>query len=133
MVQVNWYNVALKYGLTEERFLAMYVEQHESCAIWSKVTYTRAQLYKAINDEGWQGFRQSLKGLPTADKIQKLRGYWEAHSYMDQPCTVYGDDCDGVCIRVDNYIKALCRGGQLPAGESLESMLTSNWKPVIRR
>jgi hypothetical protein len=36
MVQVNWYNVALKYGLTEERFLAMYVEQHESCAICHK-------------------------------------------------------------------------------------------------
>jgi hypothetical protein len=75
---------------------------------------------KAVADPHWQQFRKSLKGLSTYDKLQRLGYYYCDNLDLDkhagiEPC---GLECD-VCVRVDNYIKALCRGGQLYPGETL--------------
>jgi hypothetical protein len=92
----------------------------------------QARIQQAVHDDDWQEFRKSLKGISTADKLDALQGYWEseAHNRTPRPhwlaykqgwseptdphfwSNVDIEDCD-VCIRVDNYIKALCRGGQI--------------------
>lgn len=86
------------------------------------MTY-KEKVHRAIDDEDWQRFRRSLKGISTKDKLERLCEY-----YLDKAehC-LYGDlepcgDCD-ICIRVDNYVKALCRGGQLYPGETLLKMV----------
>jgi hypothetical protein len=88
------------------------------------------RIAQAVDDEEWQKFRLSLKGISTRDKLNNLCEYWnqEAHNDKADPDTV---DCD-VCIRVDNYIKALCRGGQLHPGESLRSALIVDWNLIIK-
>lgn len=76
---------------------------------------TRVQ--EAVKDEAWQEFRRSLKGLPTAQKLDRLQEYWEAHKFHDYAKHAWYPldpvpDCDQ-CIQVDNYLKALMRGGQI--------------------
>lgn len=80
---------------------------------------------KAVDDPKWQEFRKSLKGLTTERKIEKLSNYYfdnldPAKHAGIEPCgpSRSEDWCD-VCVRIDNYIKALCRGGQLYAGTDL--------------
>lgn len=60
-----------------------------------------------VKSAGWQSFRESLKGLPTTEKLDRL-AHWRQM------------DIDGVglvrrrCqVQIDNYINALKRGGQL--------------------
>lgn len=55
----------------------------------------------AIKDAGWQKFRKSLKGLSTAEKLRKLKGWQRQHPGKQS------------AIQVANYINALKRGGQL--------------------
>lgn len=88
----------------------------------------------AVNDDEWQAFRISMKGKQTWVKLQMLEDYLDRHyaalGQQLQPCA------DGEChyeLRVDNYIKALCRGGQLHPKESLQSALEANWEIRIRR
>lgn len=88
----------------------------------------RVQL--AVRNDPWQRFRVSLKGTTTEHKLERLMNYWDSrHADMERrmeyECTV--------CIRVDNYLKALCRGGQLHPGTSLEKALKDNWDIKIRR
>jgi hypothetical protein len=64
---------------------------------------TKAEIAEAVNDDEWQKFRLSLKGTSTETKLRKLR------EYLD------GGDDTLVVIRVDNYLKALARGGQIEA------------------
>lgn len=92
---------------------------------------TKERIQEAVADEEWQAFRVSLKGKPTQTKLELLKEYFEGKVCGD--CLVGRDNYDDVCIRVDNYIKALCRGGQLYAGESLESALTHNWNITVRK
>jgi hypothetical protein len=94
---------------------------------------TKERIAKAVNDEAWQEFRISLKGLSTRDKLAKLHTYFEsvAHQEAMEPHFPPDDGCD-VCVRIDNYIKALCRAGQLYRGESLESMIRCGWNPDIK-
>lgn len=86
------------------------------------------RIAQAVDDEEWQEYRVSMKGKSTDEKLHILQKYWltEPHkSNPSDPSRMHDDinlDCD-VCIRVDNYIKALCRGGQLYSGESLETAL----------
>lgn len=102
---------------------------------------TSRRIAQAVDNEDWQRFRLLLKGTPTREKLNMLSEYWRIRynstcEYVREP---HGDhgldpdivDCD-VCIRVDNYIKALCRGGQLARGESLLSMIRCNWNPDIK-
>lgn len=71
---------------------------------------TQAEISQAVNDAAWQRFRKSLKGLSTSQKLEHLEMYCQRRekdgnrlSRMDQ-------------VRVDNYINALLRGGQLKRG-----------------
>jgi len=81
----------------------------------------RDRIAQAINDEEWQEFRKSLKGQSTHQKVALLECYW-IDKHKDGVVKDTHDDC-AVCIRVDNYIKALCRGGQLVTGVNLNYAL----------
>ena len=100
----------------------------------------KERVARAVNNELWQEFRLALKGRPTKEKLALLRDYYEEGFYhRTGPCTVRGcvlpigpeafEDCK---IRIDNYIKALCRGGQLYPGESLETALANGWDLRIK-
>jgi hypothetical protein len=78
---------------------------------------------KAVNDEKWQKFRKSLKGMSTADKLSELEAYWDlTHDPVSTFDKRHHEEC-AVCTRVDNYLKALARGGQLFAGVSLDQAM----------
>jgi hypothetical protein len=96
-------------------------------------TASAARIAEAVDDQGWQEFRVSLKGKTTVKKLEELMYYYAAsdHIYCRE-CETSGTDFDhtsqmcphcDICIRVDNYIKALCRGGQLYAGTTLETFI----------
>ena len=58
---------------------------------------------EAVDDQAWQEFRLSLKGLATVDKLARLREYFAS-----------GPDVPAVRMyRVRNYLGALARGGQI--------------------
>lgn len=92
------------------------------------------RVLEAVKDERWQEFRRSLKGLPTSDKLEKLRDYWtERHTIANVGTALtFWDECDS-CVQVDNYIKALCRGGQLYPRQNLVVALKSDWQLDIKR
>lgn len=83
---------------------------------------TSQRIARAVDDEEWQKFRLSLKGTTTKYKIAQLEQYWQTNHEWNVPGVHNGNDCD-VCIRVDNYVKALCRGGQLVAGMTLDNLV----------
>lgn len=100
------------------------------------VTAMSRRIAQAVDDEAWQKVRLSLKGKSTARKLEMLREY---HTALFHTCNeVVGStccdikDCD-ICIRVDNYIKALCRGGQLLPKESLRRALETNFNLEVVR
>jgi hypothetical protein len=99
------------------------------------VTANSRRIAEAVDDEEWQKVRLSMKGISTEEKIDVLVDYYEegsgsnfsghinkdgAEHFADGQVNSY--DCD-VCIRIDNYIKALCRGGQLQAGVGIDDLL----------
>jgi hypothetical protein len=65
------------------------------------------EIKEYVNDNPWQGFRRSLKGLSTEVKLDELQNYLESRTTEDG---FLGRDVE---VRVDNYINALLRGGQL--------------------
>lgn len=65
------------------------------------MSLTRDEIMQAVNDPKWQEFRLSLKGLPTYRKLIMLDEYLKTHTARVDK------------VRVDNYINALLRGGQL--------------------
>ena len=73
-------------------------------------SWSREMIQHSINNAAWQRFRISLKGLSTVDKLDNLEGYCQRREKdgnrmsMEERC------------RVDNYINALLRGGQLIRG-----------------
>lgn len=98
---------------------------------------TRERIKEAVDDPFWRTFRNSLKGLPTEEKLDALRVYFTYHTdakhLQHDMADVNLTECD-ICIQVDNYIKALCRGGQLLKGASLVVMLDTDWsKDWIKR
>lgn len=72
---------------------------------------SREEISRAVNNDAWQRFRLSLKGLSTRDKLYHLEGYLSRREKEDR---LTRDDV----VRVDNYINALLRGGQLVHAES---------------
>jgi len=72
-----------------------------------KYTPEEVQLY-CVKDTSWQNFRRSLKGKPTAEKLDRLELYI-------QDMTESVAMPRGVEVQVSNYISALIRGGQLDA------------------
>jgi len=79
--------------------------------------YTNAEIrhavYHAEDAEDWQMFRVSLKGFTTKEKLYRLMfrlRYWE-EAFQEE--TLLRNQLDLEKLRVDNYIGALVRGGQL--------------------
>lgn len=84
----------------------------------------------AVADEHWQEFRKGLKGLSTEEKLSALHTYFDEG--IEDADDGGGTSYDDLCLQVDNYIKALCRGGQLYPGESLEHVIQCDWMPSIK-
>jgi hypothetical protein len=91
-------------------------------------TVASRRIAEAVDDEGWQRFRVSMKGKPTEEKLSMLRSYYNRAVDADLELHL-----EKVKIRVDNYIKALCRGGQLKAGASLKMALAVAWKLQVQK
>lgn len=61
----------------------------------------RSDIQQAVKEPVWQTFRLSLRGLPTGEKLRKLKEYRKKHKgYFRQ-------------VQVENYINALKRAGLL--------------------
>lgn len=75
-------------------------------------SWSRNDIAWAINDPDWQSFRVSLKGLQTQEKLQRLSSYLVVKGVREAGQSLTWDQL-AAKIRVDNYINALKRGGQL--------------------
>jgi hypothetical protein len=73
-------------------------------------SWSRNMIHSSINNDGWQRFRLTLKGLSTEDKLDNLEGYCQRREKDGNRMSAV-EKC-----RVDNYINALLRGGQLVRG-----------------
>lgn len=76
----------------------------EAEVIWpyevSRLTQEEIAVYTKA--QSWQAFRKTLKGQSTQAKVNELKYYLRR-----------SPDIRSVHVRVDNYINALLRGGQL--------------------
>jgi hypothetical protein len=75
--------------------------------------YSREQIayavYESLEADHWQKFRVSLKGLSTKEKIYCLGWYWVTEVINE----IDDEPKRRNIIRVNNYLGALKRGGQL--------------------
>lgn len=72
---------------------------------WSKLHFgeiTREEIEQYVNDEKWQEFRESLKGLNNPQKYEKLKQWLEQNNNSRK-----------AQVQVTNYVNALLRGGQI--------------------
>lgn len=86
--------------------------------------FIRDAVYMCDSAEEWQMFRVSLKGLTTREKLSMLER--RCHFFLTEDetaTTTYETICDKQVsrhtiehCRIDNYIGALVRGGQLAVG-----------------
>jgi hypothetical protein len=100
------------------------------------------QVLEAVRDPEWQKFRKSLRGMDTASKLNNLRDYYTDHlkdlnrvgRFTDKdPVGEYAYQRGMLEVQVDNYLKALARGGQLYGGVSLKQALAWDWNLRIRK
>lgn len=72
-------------------------------------------VYEAPDHDDWQLFRVSLKGLSTAEKLYMLKEYYKWQLARTAPGQMNGEmrQMSVVQCRIDNYLGALRRGGQL--------------------
>jgi hypothetical protein len=68
------------------------------------MSWSRADILRAIDNIQWQTFRRNLKRRPTVEKLDLLDKYLKDRSLN---CDIEDK------VRVDNYINALRRGGFL--------------------
>lgn len=68
-------------------------------------THSTAVILTAVDDENWQMFRKSLKGISTENKLDLLNA-----RYLER--WINGGSHEEK-VRIDNYINALKRGGLL--------------------
>jgi len=66
-------------------------------------------VYRNKGFEQWQCFRVAMKGLSTYDKLKMLHEYWYIHVTAES----HGLSKQTSIVRINNYIGALRRGGQL--------------------
>jgi len=71
----------------------------------------RTAVYDSFDAEEWQKFRVALKGLSTQHKLFRLLQYYSEHGQHDSVTGVVIPE--HIQCRVDNYVNALKRGGQL--------------------
>ena len=76
-------------------------------------SWSMEEILDAVDDADWQAFRLSLKGKATTRKLEMLDDYMERASARLAAGEIDKDEYRKECIRVDNYINALKRGGQL--------------------
>lgn len=89
---------------------------------------TRERIQEAVADPEWQKFRLSMRSKPTATKLDMLEKYYDAtariiDNYITCPDSSLGEIehlQENLKIQIDNYIKALCRGGQLEPGMTFD-------------
>lgn len=86
-------------------------------------------IYEAVNDPLWQHFRKSLKGVSTEAKIGKLKEYLKDVGPFDSR----DFDSTKPYIRVQNYINALSRGGQIEPTDRSLSVRRQLEEVVIKR
>ena len=67
----------------------------------------RTEIQEAVNNDKWQEFRLSLKGLSTEQKLDRLENYCQQREQNGRGLARVE------VVRVTNYITALLRGGQL--------------------
>lgn len=67
------------------------------------ITRYSNQIADAVDNEAWQRLRISLKGKTTEAKVERLK------KYLSEP--VDAEEKKLRFTRVDNYLKALARGG----------------------
>jgi hypothetical protein len=94
-----------------------------------------AQVYmdlvlEAVHDAEWQKFRLSLKGIPTKEKLHRLLDYDNETQALKDTIEVF--KYRHRLIRVDNYLKALARGGQIGVSNHYMSDLREG-KLTIRK
>jgi len=77
------------------------MKTHEITFLLTGRKYSISQVLQAVDNADWQAFRISLKGRSTEDKVRLLKDWKESHN-------TEVDD-----IRVQNYVYALKRGGQI--------------------
>jgi hypothetical protein len=68
---------------------------------------TPQHIKEAVDNEEWQKFRLSLKGTQTSSKLSSLR------QYLAEGLRLNLLEYNLRKTRVDNYLKALARGGQI--------------------
>lgn len=84
----------------------------------------------AVRDPEWQMFRKSLKGTQTEVKLRLLRSYMQRQGRPEAPQG--SQEYHDIRLRVENYLKALARGGQiLPSADYITSLKLKTLK--IRR
>jgi hypothetical protein len=95
------------------------------------------RVLEAVKDEEWQRFRTSLKGKATGDKLNDLRDWWVDRHVSD--IVLFPElhidkwaGCD-TCVQIDNYLKALARGGQLEHGVGIRVAILWNFNLKVRR
>lgn len=79
-------------------------------------SYSNAQIREAVyfasGAEEWQQFRVSLKGFNTHEKLARL--YFRRGHFMKTQLQ------DLEVLRIDNYLGALVRGGQLDTNHNVQ-------------
>lgn len=73
----------------------------------------RYAVYEAPGAEEWQKFRVSLKGLTTREKLYCLNWYYDMHVSVGPGAHLTLEDWSRHILRINNYLGALKRGGQL--------------------
>lgn len=71
--------------------------------------YVQMCVYHAADADHWQRFRVSLKGMTTREKLYCLNEYGKMFVVKNE---IWHNKKMQMC-RIDNYIGALVRGGQL--------------------
>jgi hypothetical protein len=99
--------------------------------------YSKSEVFEhAVNNQEWQTFRISLKGLSTHEKLtrldelrqSKLAQYW-ANKDVVTPDDIANDELQQLVhylprkweVAIDNYINALRRGGQLDTNNRVQN------------
>lgn len=73
---------------------------------YKAVVFEMKEILAAVDDTEWQSFRLSLKGISTEDKLSRLHERLQRHMKDGKVIRVEK-------VRIDNYLYALRRGGQL--------------------
>jgi hypothetical protein len=66
-----------------------------------------------VQDEAWQKFRKTLKGMPTTLKLDRLEAWIYTNTLVEEGASSHLIKGRKIQVQVSNYINALKRGGQL--------------------